>query len=221
MKIDLKILFVAILGFISCINEDDHDYLNLINEIKRWEETTKYDYPVFDNLKKLDSICFKIINELPKVNPEDLTALEKSSSMTSLSDSTKNEIRGYLTLDIENSSSKTIKEIVKKVRLLYASKVLNYLNKVENDSSFKSLIVHRYSISEGDSVFRCFDVFVPTSDGYSMINPLNPCRWTDLKHGGISVQFNDNQHKDTIGFKIQWYDKKFKDTLNTIVLLIK
>ena len=221
MKIDLKILFVTILGFISCVNEENHEYLNLISEIKSWEETTKYDYPVFDNLKQLDSISFKIINEAPKVNPEDLIALEKFSSMNSLNDSTKSKIRGYLTLGIKNSSSMTIKEIVKKVRLLYASEVLDYLNKVENDSSFESLIVNRYSISEGDSIFRCFDVFVPTSDGYSMINPLNPCRWTDLKHGGISVQFNDNQRNDTIGLKIQWYDKKFKDTLNTIILQIK
>jgi len=221
MKIDLKILFVIILGFISCVNEENHEYLKLISEIKSWEETTKYDYPVFDNLKQLDSISFKIINEVPKVNPEDLIALEKFSSMTSLNDSTKNKIRGYLTLGIKNSSSKNIKEIVKKVRLLYASEVLDYLNKVENDSSFKSLIVNRYSISEGDSIFHCFDVFVPTSDGYSMINPINPCRWTDLKHGGISVQFNAYLRNDTIGLKIQWYDKKFKDTLNTIILQTK
>ena len=39
----------------------------------------------------------------------------------------------------------------------------------------KVCIVHRfYSTSEGDSIFRCFDVFIPTGDGYSMVNPLNP-----------------------------------------------
>ena len=26
---------------------------------------------------------------------------------------------------------------------------------------------------------------------------------------------------DTIGLKIQWYDKKFKDTLNTVILQIR
>lgn len=221
MKIDFKILIFFTVGFISCTNVDDHKYENLVNEIQKCEKTTKYDYPVFDYMKDLDSISKKLINDLPNVNPEDLKSLERFSSMTSLNDSTKRRIRDYLTFNIENSSSKFIKERVKQVRVLYTSEVLDYLNKVENDSSFKSLIVHRYSTSEGDSIFRSFDVFIPTSDGYSMINPLNPCRWLDLKHDGISLQFNDYQRNDTIGFKIQWYDKKFKDTLNTVILQIK
>ena len=221
MKIYFTIIIAALFGFVSCVNEDDHEYLNLVNGIKKWEETTKYDYPVFDNIKKMDSISCKLLNELPKSNSKDLIALERFSSITSLNDSTKSKIRKFLTIDIEKSSNKTIKKIVKQVRLLYTSEILDYLNKVETDSSFRSLIVHRYSISDGDSIFRSFDVFVPTSDGFSMINPLNPCRWTNLKHGGISIQFNDFQRNDTVGFKIQWYDKKFKDTLNKIILQIK
>lgn len=221
MKCDFKILFFFTIGFISCTNVNDHKYENLLNEIHKWEKTTKYDYPVFDYINDLDSISKRLLNDLPNISPEDLKSLERFSSMTSLNDSTKSRIRDYLTFNTENSSSKFIMERVKQVRLWYTSEVLDYLNKVENDSSFKSLIVHRYSLSEGDSIFRTFNVFVPTSDGYSMINPLNPCRWLDLKHNGISIQFNDYQRIDTIGFKIQWYDKKFKDTLNSVLLQIK
>jgi hypothetical protein len=221
MKSHNLILVFVVIGFISCTNANDKRYINLVTEIHHLQKTTKYDYPVFDYLKDLDSISKHLINDSRKITPEEIKALEKFTSMRSLNDSTKKKIRNYLAFDIEKTTSKSIKERVKHVRLWYTLDVLNYLNKVEKDSSFNSLIVHRYSTVTGDSTFRNFDVYTPTGDGYATIVPLNPCKWRDLKHDGISILFNDYQRIDTVGFRIKWYDRKFRDTLKTVILQTK
>jgi hypothetical protein len=103
----------------------------------------------------------------------------------------------------------------------YASSLLKYLTRVETDSTFSSLIIHSYLSSDSNSVYSNFDVYIPTGLSLCMINPLNNCEWRDLRHGGISVRFQNRQKKDTIGLKLKWYDSKFNDTINRVVLLTK